>query len=114
MLRRLKDAKTVRAWLGLSLEEAGRELARLTGREFPYTKQAVAKMETGRLNSDVIRAYGQLIANRLNAQTERLTGITLVAASAWCITAWQHCAECGQWYPLERATQRRCRRCMTS
>ncbi len=111
-LRCLKNAKTVRAWLGLSLEETGKELARLTRREFPFTKQAVAKMEAGRINGDVLHAYGQLIANRINAQTDRLTGITIAANSPWHITAWRRCADCGAWYPLERITQRRCRRCI--
>ncbi len=112
VLRHLKDAATVRAWLGLSLEETGKELARLTRREFPFTKQAVAKMEAGRINGDVLHAYGQLIANRINAQTDRLTGITIAANSPWHITAWRRCIDCGQWYPLERITQRRCRRCI--
>ncbi len=114
IVRSLKNARTVREWLGFSLEETGQELARLMKREFPFTRQAVSKMEQGhmRIGEEVLRAYGQLVANRLTAIMDQTVGITIEANSPWRIIPWMACRKCGNWFSLSRSNQRHCSACI--
>jgi hypothetical protein len=112
MCRSLKSAGDVREFLGLSLSEVGTELARLTSRERPYTKQAVAKMERQpHVSDDVLNAYGQMLCNSITKRIGQTVGITLYSNSPWHVTPWLRCPTCGDLYPVDRAGVLRCKSC---
>lgn len=111
LAKRINDPSKARHFLDLSLSEIGAEVARLTGRPSAYAKSTVVKWErAGQVEPDVRRAYGTLIANRLTALTGRTIGITIEANSPWRVQAWARC-DCGAWYPMQRANQKRCDKC---
>lgn len=111
-LRHVNSPGKVRTWLGLSLADIGREIARLTGRPRAYDKAAVWHWEQGGVMTDEVRqAYGTMVANRLTAQLGRVVGVRLAANSPWTITAWTKCKVCGGWFELRRRNQRRCTDC---
>ena len=112
-LRHVRSPRNVRAWLGLSLADVGREIARLTTRPRAYDKAAVWHWEQGGVMTAQAReAYGVLVANKLTAQLGRVVGVKLVANSPWTITAWIRCATCGAWFELRRRNQKRREGCI--
>ena len=112
-LRYVHSPKNVRTWLGLSLADVGREIARLTKRSRAYDKAAVWHWEQGGVMTVEVReAYGVMVANKLTAQLERVVGVKLVANSPWTITAWTRCTACGAWFELRRCNQKRCACCI--
>lgn len=111
-LRVVHSPGQVRAWLGLSLAELGREIARLARRPRAYDKAAVWHWEHGGVMvSEVREAYGVLIANKLTAQLGRNVGVKLMTNSPWTITAWTSCVICEAWFELRRHNQKRCTQC---
>ena len=105
-LRHVNSPEKVRAWLGLSLADVGREVARLTGRRRAYDKAAVWHWEQGGVMTDEVRqAYGTMVANKLTAQLGRVVGVKLVTNSPWTITAWTRCKDCSEWFELKRRSQ---------
>jgi hypothetical protein len=112
-LRHVHAPKNARAWLGLSLADVGREIARLTHRPRAYDKAAVWHWEQGGvMTAEVREAYGVMVANKLTAQLGRVIGVKLVANSPWFLTAWTRCAICGAWFELRRCNQKRCEACV--
>jgi hypothetical protein len=112
-LRYVQTPEKVRAWLGLSLADVGREIARLTKRPRAYDKAAVWHWEQGGVMTDEVRqAYGTMVANKLTVQLGRVVGVKLVANSPWTITAWTKCKDCGEWFELKRRSQKRCANCL--
>jgi hypothetical protein len=112
-LRHVHAPKNVRAWLGLSLADVGREIARLTRRPRAFDKAAVWHWEQGGvMTAEVREAYGAMVANKLTAQFGRVVGVKLVANSPWTISAWTRCAICGAWFELRRCNQKRCEACV--
>jgi hypothetical protein len=112
-LRYVHAPKNVRAWLGLSLADVGREIARLTRRPRAFDKAAVWHWEQGGvMTTEVREAYGGMVANRLTTRLGRVVGVKLVANSPWTITAWTRCAICGAWFELRRCNQKRCEACV--
>jgi hypothetical protein len=112
-LRYIHSPKNVRAWLGLSLADVGREIARLTKRSRAYDKAAVWHWEQGGVMTAQVReAYGVMVANKLTAQLGRVVGVKLAANSPWTITAWTRCTTCGAWFELRRCNQKRCACCI--
>lgn len=111
-LRVIHSPKKVRAWLGFSLAELGRELGKRTGRVRAFDKAAVWNWENGSpVSADVQNAYAILIANKLTALFGRIIAVRLVVNSPWDISAWTQCAQCAQWFELKRRTQKRCATC---
>jgi hypothetical protein len=114
-LRYVHSPKNVRAWLGLSLADVGREIARLTKRPRAYDKAAVWHWEQGNMMTAQVReAYGVMVANKLTVQLGRMVGVKLVANSPWTLTAWAKCIECGTWFELRRRDRQRCEVCVQS
>ena len=112
-LRHVHAPKNVRAWLGLSLADVGREIARLTRRPRAFDKAAVWHWEQGGvMTAEVREAYGAMVANKLTAQFGRVVGVKLVANSPWTISAWTRCAICSAWFELRRCNQKRCEACV--
>ena len=112
-LRHVQAPQNVRAWLGLSLADVGREIARLTQRPRAYDKAAVWHWEQGGVMTAQVReAYGVMVANKLTTRLGRVVGIKLVGNSPWTITAWTRCAICGAWFELRRCNQKRCAGCV--
>ncbi len=112
-LRQVHTPKTARAWLGQSLADVGREIARLTRRLRAFDKAAVWHWEHGGvMASEAREAYGRLIANKLSAMLGRMVGIKLVANSPWTLSAWTQCVDCGAWFELRRRRQKRCDACI--
>ncbi len=112
-LRQVHTPKTARAWLGLSLADVGREIARLTRRLRAFDKAAVWHREHGGvMTAEVREAYGRLIANKLIAALGRLVGVKLVTNSPWALSAWTQCADCGTWFELRRRQKKRCDACI--
>jgi hypothetical protein len=112
-LRHVHAPKNVRVWLGLSLADVGREIARLTQRPRAYDKAAVWHWEQGGVMTAQVReAYGVMVANKLTTRLGRVVGIKLVANSPWTLTAWTRCVICGAWFELRRCNQKRCEGCI--
>ncbi len=112
-LRYVHAPKNVRAWLGLSLADVGREIARLTKCPRTYDKAAVWHWEQdGVMTAQVREAYGVMVANKLTAQLGRVVGVKLVANSPWTIMTWTRCTVCGAWFELRRCNQKRCACCI--
>jgi hypothetical protein len=112
-LRHVHSPRNARAWLGLSLADVGREIARLTKRPRAYDKAAVWHWEQdGVMTVEVREAYGVMVANTLTVQFRRVVGVKLVANSPWTITAWTKCMTCGAWFELRRRNQKRCELCI--
>lgn len=112
-LRVIQTPRQARAWLGLSLAEVGREVARLTGRKRAYDKTTVMFWERTRITAAEVRqAYATLMANRLTTLLGRTIGVKLVANSPWHISAWTQCATCDQWFELHRRSHKRCPQCV--
>ena len=102
-LRHVHAPKNARAWLGLSLADVGREIARLTHRPRAYDKAAVWHWEQGGvMTAEVREAYGVMVANKLTAQLGRVIGVKLVANSPWVLTAW---ARAGCCWPIRSNTR---------
>ena len=114
IVRHVDSSRKVRTWLGLSLADVGREIARLTSRRRAYDKAAVWHWEQGGVMTDEVRqTYGMMVANKLTAQLGRVVGVKLVANSPWTITAWTKCKDCGGWFELRRRNQKRCETCIS-
>ncbi len=114
ILRRINSPEKARTWLGHSLADVGREIARLTGRPRPYDKAAVWHWEQGGVMADEVRqAYGTMVANKLTAQLGRVVGVKLVTNSPWVLTAWTKCKDCGGWFELKKRNQKRCDNCIS-
>ncbi len=114
-LRYINSPEKVRAWLGLSLADMGREAARLTSRRRAYDRASVWHWEQGGVMTDEVRrAYGTMVANKLTAQLGRVVGVKLATNSPWTMTAWTKCKDCSGWFELRRRNQKRCEACMDS
>ncbi len=111
-MRTLTTPKKVRLWLGLSLADVGREVARLTARVRPYDRRTIFGWESSKPMGKAERdAYGILIANKLSDELGRVVGVKLITNSPWRVTAWASCANCGSWFQLSRARSTRCKAC---
>lgn len=108
---RLKSARAVRGWLGLSLAELCHDLERLTGRH--VGRSTVSDWESGRRKprSEMLRAYAVLIANRLTAQAGREIAVRLTVNSPWRVEPWAACRRCGRWMRLRSAAHKLCQEC---
>lgn len=115
--REVHSPKAAKAFLGMSLAEMGRGVARIEGRAEPYRKATVANWTVAAnrkrfrpMNDSQIKAVGVLIANRVVQLSGRENiGIHLTHNSPWRITVWARCL-CGKWYELKRADWRGCKR----
>ena len=102
----------MRLWLGLSLADVGREVARLIHRERDYDRRTVFGWESGKPMGQAERdAYGVLIANKLSSALGRTVGVKIVANSPWHISAWTQCTKCGNWFEIHRAREIHCEQC---
>ena len=108
----LKGPRKVRLWLGLSLADMGREVARLAERERVYDRRTVFGWERGKPMGQIERdAYGIQVANKLSAELGRIVGVKLIANSPWHVTAWTACRKCGSWFELHRSRDIHCPEC---
>ena len=109
----MKGPEEAIAFVGLSLAEVGKELARLTDRRYPYSKAMVSKWKSGaRVDPLIVEAFGVLIASRLTALMGRRVGVRIALNSPWHVEPWAECIDCGAWFRLKRVNHKRCAQCV--
>jgi hypothetical protein len=108
MSRSIRGIKTAVHFLDLSYAEIGKEIARLTKRNYPYSKQRVHDWVKGAaVTKQVVKAFGTLLATAMTSRAGRKIGVTIEKNSPWHVTVYGQC-ECGEYFRLRHARHRRC------
>ena len=113
-LHKMKNLKSARYWLGLSLNQLAKLIEPTGDRPQSHvSKSLIAKWENGARHPSLeqIRQVGVLLANRLTSDMNRTVGVTIRANSPWHIHAHTQCCDCHRWFQMKRDTSRRCPRC---
>lgn len=113
-LRAVKDGKTAREWLGMTLKDLGEALARTdeARRENVYSKQYISQLEHGARPwlPDLKSGMARLMTERIYRLTGETIGVSIRINSPWRIRLYRVCETCGR-YELKRANQKHCPKC---
>ena len=115
-LHRIRDLKSARYWLGLSLRQMALVIAPQGDRKQMHLSKATIAAWENRADKrkpslEQIRQVGVLIANKLTEGMGRTVGVTIKNNSPWRIHAHTQCCDCRRWFQMKRDTSRRCARC---
>ena len=108
----LKTLVDCRRFLGMSGSEIGASIARILHRPAPLSRQYVGKRKSQtRVPDDVLRAYGQMIADALTMRCDRDIAVSVGQSSPLHIVAYLQCGHCQHWQAVDSRRRSRCSRC---
>jgi len=115
-LRKARNLRDVREWLGLSLSQLAREIPKTRGDRSAHMSRAfvcmVQRGERGLL-PEQMRAITNLVLADLRDGLKR-DGLTVTIShhSPWRVRVMVPCVVCGRQFELQRVTAKRCPRCV--
>ncbi len=115
-LRKVQNLRDMREWLGLSLSQIACEIPKTRGKASQHVSRAfVCMIQRG--ERDLLPGQMTAITNLVLAdlcdelKRDGLT-VTITHHSPWHVRVIVSCAKCGRQFELQRATARRCNRCV--
>jgi transcriptional regulator with XRE-family HTH domain len=121
LLRRMRDARSTRLLLGMSLAQMGEQLGQVHPNghgQKPYAKQSVSQWENrgGRKRyrmTDYTREAYRIVVSETIAQATggRVRVRARLGVRVWRFEAQASCVDCGKEFMMGRSNAKRCRRC---
>ena len=113
-LRKSKNLRDVREWLGLSLSQMASELPKTRGKKGHVSRAFVCLVQRGQrdLLPAQMEALSNLVKQQLSESRRDDIAIQIVNNSPWHIKVMATCVSCGKTFELRRITSRRCPRCL--